>query len=73
MRKNVISLLKYQRSLETVDCPDTQDLRFILPFFVIFGSSTSHHFFFFQFQLNATFEQYRLNLSQMKINFRASE
>ena len=73
MRKNVISLLKYQRSLETVDWPDTQDLRFILPFFVTFGSSTSLHFFFFQFQLNATFEQYRLNLSQMKINLRASE
>ena len=73
MRKNVISLLKYQRTLETVDWPDTQDLRFILPFFVIFGSITSHHFFFFQFQLNATFEQYRLNLSQMKINLRARE
>lgn len=43
MRKNVIPLLKYQRSLETVD------LRFILPFFVIFGSSPSHHLFFFTF------------------------
>ena len=71
MRKNVIPLLKYQRSLETVDWPHTQDLRFILPFFVIFGSSPSHHFFF-QFQLNATLEQYS-NLSQMKINLRASE
>lgn len=69
MRKNVIPLLKYQRSLETVD------LRFILPFFVIFGSSPSHHlsFFFFHFQLNATLEQYGLNLSQIKINLRASE
>ena len=72
MRKNVIPLLKYQHSLETVDWPHTQDLRFILPFFVIFGSSPSHHFFF-QFQLNATLEQYGLNLSQMKINLRASE
>ena len=36
MRKNVIPLLKYQRSLETVDWPHTLDLRFILPFFVIF-------------------------------------
>ena len=72
MHKNVIPLLKYQRSLETVDWPHTQDLRFILPFFVIFGSSPSHHFFF-QFQLNATLEQYGLNLSQMKINLRASE
>lgn len=45
MRKNVIPLLKYQRSLETVD------LRFILPFFVIFGSSPSHHLFFFTFSL----------------------
>lgn len=49
MRKNVIPLLKYQRSLETVDWPHTQDLRLILPFFVIFGSSPSHHFFFFSF------------------------
>ena len=46
MHKNVIPLLKYQRSLETVDWPHTQDLRFILPFFVIFGSSPTHHFFF---------------------------
>ena len=49
MRKNVIPLLKYQRSLETVDWPDTQDLRFILPFFVIFGASLSHQIFFFSF------------------------
>lgn len=72
MRKNVIPLLKYQRSLETVDWPHTQDLRFILPFFVIFGSSPSHHFFF-SVSRNATLEQYGLNLSQMKINSRASE
>lgn len=45
MRKNVIPLLKYQCSLETVDWPHTQDLCFILPFFVIFGSSP----FFFSF------------------------
>ena len=71
MRKNVIPLLKYQRSLETVDWPHTQDLRFILPFFVIFGSSASS--FFFSVSRNATLEQYGLNLLQMKINLRASE
>ena len=43
MRKNVIPLLKYQRSLETVDWPDTQELRFILPFFCYL---ISHLFFF---------------------------
>ena len=46
MRKKVIPRLKYQRSIETVDWPHTQDLRFILPFFVvIFCSSPSHIFF----------------------------
>ena len=47
MRKNVIPLLKYQHSLETVDWPHTQDLRFILPFLLFLV--LVRHLFFFQF------------------------
>lgn len=48
MRKNVIPLLKYQRSLETVDWPHTQDLRFILPF-LLFLVLVQVIIFFFSF------------------------